>query len=53
LLLCCDWQLDARTLLWEQRNGGDTVASAFLANTQKDINSLRKLAHGISVRQML
>nr|AUZ82871.1 sterol regulatory element-binding protein 1 [Tigriopus kingsejongensis] len=46
LLLASDWLADARMDIWEQRSGSDPVAKSFLSSIQRDLNSLRKLAHG-------
>lgn len=48
LLLSCDWQLSARTTLWQREMGGDTVTSGYLAAFQRDLNSLRKVSEGLS-----
>jgi len=47
LLLCCDWQLKARTLIWQNEMGGETVTSNFLSGCQRDLNSLRRVSDGM------
>ena len=49
LLLCCDWQLKARTLIWQNEMGGQTVTSNFLSGCQRDLNSLRRVSDGMPV----
>eukprot|EP00094_Tigriopus_californicus_P003483 TCALIF_03351-PA protein Name:"Similar to Srebf1 Sterol regulatory element-binding protein 1 (Mus musculus)" AED:0.12 eAED:0.12 QI:0/0.8/0.66/1/1/1/6/119/998 len=45
LLLASDWLTDARVALWEQKLASEPVAKGFLCSIQRDLNSLRKIAH--------
>jgi sterol regulatory element-binding transcription factor 1 len=50
LLLACDWQLHARTTLWQSNMKGANVSSSFLEAFQRDLNSLRRVTESLKVR---
>ena len=51
LMVACDWQLSARTTVWQRDLQGDVISSSALSAFQRDLNSLRRVSDGLSVRK--
>jgi len=48
LLLCCDRQLRARTVLWQNLMNEEIIPSSFLTGCQRDLNSLKRVSDGLN-----
>ncbi len=47
--MACDWQLSARTLVWQRDLKGEVLSSSALAAFQRDLNALRRVSDDLTV----